>query len=481
MTNRIDVKIPKRAFNRCYLPLLENDNRYLVLYGGAGSGKSYFAAERFLIKLLREPMCNLLVVRAVGNTNRDSTFALFKQVINKWGLSEYFKYNESDLRITCRLNQNSVIFKGLDNAEKLKSITFAKGELTDIWIEEATEIDESSFNQLDVRLRGKGTKKQITVTFNPIDVTHWLKKRFADRKDDNITFFHSTYKDNNFLDEEYIKLLESYRDSDPYYYMVYCLGQWGVYGKTIFDAQAVSERISTAPQPIKTGYFSYEDNGLMLSNIQWVEDKQGYISIYAEPQAGYPYVIGGDTSGEGSDNFTGQVIDNITGRQVAVLKHQFDEDLYARQMYCLGMHYNGALVGVESNFSTYPIKELQRLGYPNQYWRETTDKVTRRFTKSYGFKTTSSTRPVILAGLVKAVREDITLIEDSDTLGEMLTFVRNTKGRPEAMQGEHDDLIMALAIAHGIRHQQRYVIDAGEDNEDNDINNDYSDFLGYGG
>lgn len=484
MNNSADItfEIPKKAFNPCYLPLLNNDSRYLVLYGGAGSGKSYFIAERFIVKLLRENMCNLLVVRAVGNTNRDSTFALFKQVISRWGLSEYFKYNESDLRVVCKLNQNMVIFKGLDDTEKLKSITFAKGELTDIWIEEATETDEQSFKQLDVRLRGKGTKKQITVSFNPIDVNHWLKKRFADSTADNVTFFHSTYKDNAFLDADYIALLESFKDTDPYYYTVYCLGQWGVYGKTIFNAQSVSQRIATAPKPLKQGYFDYDYDGLKISNIRFIEDTNGAVKIYEPVKPNYPYVTGGDTAGEGSDSFTGQVIDNTTGAQVAVLKHTYDEDIYARQMYCLGNYYNNALLSIETNYSTYPIKELQRLGYSKLYWRETTDKITNKLTHSYGFRTDKITRPVIIAELVSVARADINLVSDTQTLDEMLTFVRSAKGRPEAQNGAHDDLIMALAIAHSTRHQQSFVASAVvDDGEFEDIEDDYSDFIGYGG
>ena len=123
----MNIIIPKKAFNPKFYPLLREDShRYLLLYGGAGSGKSVFAVQRFLYRLLTLPLCNLLVVRAVAATNRDSTFALFRQVISRWGLSALFACKESDLRITCA-NGNSVIFKGLDDTEKLKSITFPKG------------------------------------------------------------------------------------------------------------------------------------------------------------------------------------------------------------------------------------------------------------------------------------------------------------------------------------------------------------------
>ena len=130
----MQVTIPKKAFNACFLPFLEDDShRYLVLYGGAGSGKSVFAVQRFLVRMLAKPLCNLLVVRAVAATHRDSTYALFKQVIARWGLGSLFTCRDSDLRITCA-NGNGAIFKGLDDAEKLKSVTFPKGELTEIWV-----------------------------------------------------------------------------------------------------------------------------------------------------------------------------------------------------------------------------------------------------------------------------------------------------------------------------------------------------------
>jgi phage terminase large subunit len=464
MAEEIKVQLPKRAFNKVYIDYLNEASRYLVFYGGAGSGKSYYIAERYILNMMQRPVMNILTVRAVGNTNRDSTFALFKQIISKWGLSKLFKVTESDLRITCT-NGNSILFKGLDDSEKLKSITFAKGELTDIWIEEASETLEADFNQLNIRLRGKGTQKQIVVSFNPIDINHWLKKRFFDRKDDNIKIVHTTYKDNRFLDDDYVTLLESYKNTDPYYYSVYCLGQWGVFGKTIFDAQKVSERLSQIKEPIKTGSFSYETyynkerNAVLIKNdsIKWVDEPNGYISIHKDVIERYPYVIGGDTAGEGSDNFTGQVLDNTTGEQVAVLLHQFDEDIYAKQMYCLGSYYNWALLSPETNYSTYPVKELERLEYPKMYMREREDDLTHRLVKSYGFQTTRLTRPIIIAALVKVVRENIELINDRKTLEEMLTFVRNEKGRPEAQNGAHDDLIMGLAIAHYIRPQQSFI------------------------
>lgn len=455
----MQVTIPRGAFNPLFRPYLtDNTHRYLILYGGAGSGKSVFAVQRFLYRLLTLPLCNILVVRAVAATNRDSTYALFRQVISKWGLSELFSCKDSDLRISCA-NGNSVIFKGLDDTEKLKSITFPKGELTDIWIEEASEILEEDFNQLDVRLRGKGAHKQMVLTFNPVSVLHWLKLRFFDRQDPRALVLKSTYKDNQFLDEDYKRTLEGYKDTDPYYYSVYCLGEWGVLGQTIFDAQKVSERLSQLAGPVRRGEFTFatwyspEANEVLIddSTIRWVEMDTGPIQIYQEPAPGGAYVIGADTAGEGSDFNVGQVIDHITGQQVCTIRGQMDEDLFAKQLYCLGKHYHTALVSVEANFSSYPIRELERLRYPRQYVRQAEDSFTHRIRQSYGFKTSSVTRPLVIAGLVEVVREHPEWLNDRDTLNEMLTFVRNENGRPEAQEGAHDDCVMGLGIAYYTR------------------------------
>lgn len=227
-------------------------------------------------------------------------------------------------------------------------------------------------------------------------------------------------------------------------------------GANVFDTEKLSARLQSIAKPVKTGYFKYDYDGLKISNIQWINDKMnGYIHIYQLPNTPEitKYCIGGDTAGDGSDYFTGHVLDARTGVQVAKLKHQFDADQYTRQMYCLGAYYKWALLGIEANFDTYPIRELQRLGYPNQYIRETFDKYTGKMEKRFGFKTTSITRPTIISRLVEIVREHTEKINDKDTLEELLTITRNEKGRIEAPEGGHDDDMMGLAIAHEIREQ----------------------------
>lgn len=449
----VNISISKKVFNDVYLPYLDNEDRYLVFGGGGSSGKSYFIAQRWIYKLITPKRCNLLIVRQTGDTNRKSTFPLLKQVISNWNLSEHFKINESDMRIRCKLTGNEVAFAGLDDVEKIKSITFESGELTHIWVEEATETQEADINQLKVRLRGGKSKKQIVLSFNPINIQHWIKGHFIDSG--LATVCWTTYKDNKFLTEDDRKALEDLKNIDEYTYEVYCLGKWGILGKTVFDARAIQARLDVIPKPIKVGYFRYDYNGIQINNIQWVNDRDGYIKIYQLPNTPQftEYCIGGDTAGEGSDFFTGHVLDAKTGAQVAVLKHQFDADQYTRQMYCLGKYYSNALIGIEANFDSYPLMELQRLGYTKQYTREAVDTYTGKTEKRFGFKTTRLTRETVVSRLIEIVREHCYLLNDKETLEELLTIIRNENGRIEAPSGGHDDMMMGLAIAHHIKEQ----------------------------
>ena len=238
-------------------------------------------------------------------------------------------------------------------------------------------------------------------------------------------------------------------------------------GDNVFDTEKLLSRLETIPKPIKVGYFIYEYDdtkpvGKKISKIRWVNDRNGYIKIYKVPNVPKmtKYCIGGDTAGEGSDFFTGHVLDAATGEQVATLKQQFDADLYVKQMYCLGLYYKEALIGIEANFDSFPIMELQRLGYYNQYVRTAQDTYTGRTEKRFGFKTTVLTRPTIISRLIEIVREHTDLINDKDTLEELLTIIRNEKGRIEAPEGGHDDQMMGLAIAHHIREQVTFDTNA---------------------
>ena len=227
-------------------------------------------------------------------------------------------------------------------------------------------------------------------------------------------------------------------------------------GRCVFDQAAlVLRREQVRKDAWERGVFRVQKgtDGRILS-YEWTADQAGPIRIRKQPEKDVPYVIGGDTAGTGSDYFAGQVLDNRTGEQVAVLHHQFGERMYAEQMYCLGMYYNSALIGVETNYSTYPEMVLEELNYPKLYVRERYDTYTGEMAKAFGFDTNSKTRQVLVDGLKDAAQEALDTITDYDTLGEMLTFVYDEKWKGQAEQGEHDDLVMALGIAHAIRGQQ---------------------------
>ncbi len=240
-------------------------------------------------------------------------------------------------------------------------------------------------------------------------------------------------------------------------------------GRCYFNTEIVIKKIDELEHKenngvLDIGYFKYDlvikNNKKKITNIKWVSDKGGFIKIYKKPAKGTPYVLGGDTAGDGSDNFTGVVIDNTNGKTVAVLKHEKDETFYTRQMYCLGIYYNIALIGIETNFSTYPNKMLEEeYEYPNLYVREKEDDYTGKLEKRYGFRTDKNTRPLILAELQRIINEETDSITDVEIFKEALTFVKNEKGRPEAQEGSHDDLIMGTAITYYIRDQQKTSID----------------------
>jgi len=214
----------KIRINHVYLPYLKNKDRYLILYGSAGSGKSVFAAQKVVARLVGEAGHRMLVVRKVANTLRSSVFQLIIDTIRSYGLFDEFNINKSEMRITHNPTGNEILMGGLDDVEKLKSIA----GVTSIWIEEATELTADDFDQIDLRLRGETENyKQIVLSFNPIDERHWLKGRFFDNELEDATILKTTYRDNDFLDEDYKRTLELKAKVNPNYYRIYVLGEWG--------------------------------------------------------------------------------------------------------------------------------------------------------------------------------------------------------------------------------------------------------------
>ena len=222
--------------NRCFKAVNQSRKRYVVLKGSAGSGKSVDTAQNYILRLMQDKGRNLLCVRKADVTNRDSTFAELQGAIFRMFGEHYSKYwyiNSSGMKMRCKLNSNEIIFRGVNDdkqREKLKSITFKQGKLTDVWIEEATEITQQDFEIIDDRLRGElpdGQFYQIRMTFNPVSASHWIKKTFFDREDADVITHHSTYLMNRFIDEAYHKRMERRREVDPEGYKVYGLGEWG--------------------------------------------------------------------------------------------------------------------------------------------------------------------------------------------------------------------------------------------------------------
>ena len=218
--------------------------------GSAGSGKSVDTAQNYILRLMNDKGRNLLCVRKSDITNRDSTFAELTGAIYRiFGdkADHYWKIKQSPLMLECRSNHNMIIFRGVNDdkqREKLKSITFQRGKLTDVWIEEATEITQSDFEIIDDRLRGELPDDQfyqIRMTFNPINKNHWIKKAFFDIPDKNVLTHHSTYLQNRFIDKAYHDRMERRKIIDPEGYQIYGLGEWGEIGGLILKNWQVAD------------------------------------------------------------------------------------------------------------------------------------------------------------------------------------------------------------------------------------------------
>lgn len=236
--------------NPCFREVDLSRKRYVVMKGSAGSGKSVDTAQNYILRLMSDPGRNLLCVRKSDVTNRDSTFAELQGAIFRMFGEQYKNYwyiNTSNMLLECKCNHNQIIFRGMNDdkqREKLKSITFKRGKLTDVWIEEATELAQSDFEIIDDRLRGElpdGQFYQIRMTFNPVSSSHWIKQVFFDRKDPEVLTHHSTYKGNRFIDAAYYRRMERRKEVDPDGYRIYGLGEWGEVGGLILTNYNIEE------------------------------------------------------------------------------------------------------------------------------------------------------------------------------------------------------------------------------------------------
>ena len=219
--------------NGAYLPgLYDYSHRFEVYYGGAGSGKSVFITQKILIKALNDRR-KVLIMRKVGSTLKDSCWQLVLDTLSQFQLFSFCNINKSVMTIELP-NGSVLLFKGMDDSEKIKSIT----GITDIWAEEATEFGEEDIEQLNLRLRAKTSDLQMLFSFNPVSKANWVYRRwFRDGAiiTDDTVIHQSTYKDNRFLPDDYIDTIEKMAGTNPTYYRIYALGEFASLDKLVFN------------------------------------------------------------------------------------------------------------------------------------------------------------------------------------------------------------------------------------------------------
>ena len=220
----IQLNLKKDLFVPKFYPMLfDYSNRWEVYMGSAGSAKSYFITQKLIIRACNEKI-KILVCRRTGTTIRNTCFSLFKDILSKWKLyPEYVKIRESDFNIKFP-NGSEIIFIGLDEETKLLSLN----NIGAIFIEEAFEVPKPIVEQLNLRLRGTTPNQQIIMAFNPISKNHWLYDFCEVNPPTSFVFNHSTYKDNPFLNKEYVHELEELYKRNPAKARIFCDGQWGV-------------------------------------------------------------------------------------------------------------------------------------------------------------------------------------------------------------------------------------------------------------
>ena len=220
---QINLTLKKSLFIPKFFPLLfDYSKRWEFWCGSAGSGKSYTIAQRIIIRCTKEPI-RVLVCRRYATTLRNSCFALFKEILTKWKLLPYVKVKETDMSITFP-NGSQIIMVGLDTEEKLLSLT----NISTVWVEEAYEVEKSKVEQLNLRMRGTAANQQLILSWNPISKHSWLYEFTVNNPPENSVFIHSTYKDNPFLNPEYVQALDEMEIRNPEKYRVYGRGEWGV-------------------------------------------------------------------------------------------------------------------------------------------------------------------------------------------------------------------------------------------------------------
>lgn len=247
MTKQITLDFP-HSVSSAYYHMFTSKSRYLVYKGSRGSGKSMAVSFKVVHDMIKYPWLNWLVVRQYGNTLKDSTYSNIKQTIELLGMSELFKFKVSPLEITYIPNGTKIYFKGMDDPLKLTSITPDVGKIARVWWEEAYEFRSyDDFDKVDKSIRGflpEGGFYQHVVTFNPWNEGHWLKRTFFDEdtKLDNTEAYTTTYKDNPFLDDEFVNMMVAMIKQNPNRARVVVFGDWGISEGLVYDNVEVGKR-----------------------------------------------------------------------------------------------------------------------------------------------------------------------------------------------------------------------------------------------
>ena len=323
---KIDVHVSKKCFNPVYIPFLKDTTYTQIYYGGSSSGKSYFLAQRCILDMLQGGH-NYLIVRKVARTVRKSVYNEITKAISFFKVGKLFSDNKSEMVITGP-NGFQIMFAGLDDVEKVKSITPARGVITDIWVEEATETEYGDIKQLKKRLRGlAAVSKRIIMSFNPVYQTHWIYKEYFEKRwsdsrpsyhDDTLTILKTTYKDNVFLTDGDKRELES--EKDPYFRDVYTNGNWGVLGKVIFKNWHVEHIDANLFDTFQNGLdFGYANDPAALTRSHYDERNNTLYILNAK----YMYGLTNDLLASEVMNTCGQevvVCDSAEPKSIAELR-----------------------------------------------------------------------------------------------------------------------------------------------------------------
>lgn len=245
----IHLNLKKHIFIPKFLEYLNDySHRWEFWCGSAGSGKSYTIAQKIIMRCCKEQI-RVLVCRRYATTLRNSCFALFKEILTKWKLTSYVKIKETDMSITFP-NGSQIIMVGLDTEEKLLSLT----NISTVWVEEAYEVEKEKVEQLNLRMRGAAANQQLILSWNPISKNSWLYDFTVENPPFSSVFIHSTYKDNPFLNKEYIDALDEMEVRNPAKYRIYGRGEWGIDVEGLVITNWRTERFDPMAMAADGGY-----------------------------------------------------------------------------------------------------------------------------------------------------------------------------------------------------------------------------------